>query len=326
MAQAAITVDTCAPPTDRRELLINDVRSGLARNPKELPPRWFYDDVGSQLFEEITHLPEYYLTRTEIEILNSCAQDIVGRAVPESIVDLGAGSSAKTRILLEAALHTGRLSHFVPFDVSREIMEESAADLVARYPGLQVHAVLGDFDSDLRRIPRYGRQLVVFLGSTIGNLYPLQRDAFLRQIRVMLQPGDTFLLGLDLVKGRWELEAAYDDSAGVTSRFNLNLLAVINRELAADFDLSAFEHVAIWNQAESQMEMYLRSTCNQRVTVARAGIKATFRQGELMRTEISAKFTRGLAQSFLRRAGMEAIAWYTDRRHRFALALGAPGP
>ncbi|HLG73919.1 MAG TPA: L-histidine N(alpha)-methyltransferase [Chloroflexota bacterium] len=320
---APLTVEFHHLGLDKRQALIDDVRAGLTRNPKELPPRWFYDDHGSELFEQITELPEYYQTRTEAAILRANAQDVIERARPASIVELGAGASTKTRLLIAEGRREDVLDWFVPFDVSDGIVQRAARELLHEYPGLRIHAVIGDFTDHLDRIPRFGRQLVIFLGGTMGNFLPPQRQAFLDSVSRMLDPGDTFLLGVDLVKDRTELVAAYDDAQGVTAAFNLNVLNVINRELDANFDLSAFAHLARYDEEKDWIEMHLRSLRNQRVSIPGAELTVDFREGELMRTEISAKFTRPRVEEFLAGSGLRLQAWYTDDRHRFALALAA---
>jgi len=309
---------------NKRQALIDDVRSGLRRSPKELPPRWFYDDRGSELFELITELPEYYQTRTEAAVLQRCASEIIQRTCPEALVELGAGASTKTRLLLGAGRREGTLRTFVPFDVSDGVVQRTARELLQEFPGLTIHAVIGDFTEHLDRVPRFGRQLVVFLGSTIGNFFPPEREAFLRGVRGLLQPGDAFLLGIDLVKDRGELVAAYDDAQGVTAAFNLNVLAVINRELDADFDLEAFAHVARYDEEQHWIEMHLRSLERQTVNILGADLIVDFAEHELMRTEISAKFTHQRVQDFFTDAGLQLEAWYTDEQERFALALAAP--
>ncbi len=321
MSVIPVTLEAHRPGCDTRAALVEDVRSGLGKSPKELPPRWFYDERGSVLFEEITLLPEYYLTRAELGILQEYAHDIARVTRPEAIVELGAGSSKKTRVLIEAARQAGTLSHFVPFDVSREIVEISAQALTEEFPGLSIRPVIGSFSTDLDLIPRLDRQLVVFLGSTIGNFEDQEHRAFLSAVDSLLAPGDSFLLGIDLVKDTNELTAAYNDSAGVTAEFNRNVLAVINRELGADFDLNGFEHVALYDDEEHRIEMYLRSVQDQWVSIPGAGMRTFFEKGELMRTEISVKFTRPIVEEFLHEAGMQMIGWYSDREDRFALAL-----
>jgi L-histidine Nalpha-methyltransferase len=323
MISPPITIEIHSVGRRDREDLINDVRAGFARRPKELHPRWFYDERGSQLFEEITELPEYYLTRTEAEILERYAPEIVAATQPGTIAELGAGSSTKTRILMDAAWQAGILSRFVPFDVSAEVVERAARELIDAFPGLTVHAVIGSFDAHMERIPRFGRQLIAFLGSTIGNFDGQEQVAFLSTVRRLLQPDDAFLLGVDLVKDPGELTAAYNDTAGVTAEFNRNMLAVLNHELDADFDLDTFEHVAVYNAELTRIEMYLRSVLDQWVSIPGASLRVHFDSGEALRTEISVKFTRPMVETALAKAGMRVTGWYTDNRERFALVLGA---
>ncbi len=307
-----------------RSDLVADVRSGMAATPKTLPPRWFYDEHGSQLFDAITELPEYYQTRTETRILEECARAVVAAVQPESLVELGAGFCAKTRILLDAARDQGALTTFVPFDVSDAALSHAAHALLDEYPWLRVYAMVGDFASHLSYIPRLGRRLVAFLGSTIGNLDGGERRRFLADVRGLLAPGDAFLIGLDLVKPRDQLVAAYDDSAGVTAEFNRNVLRVINRELDAGFDLDAFAHVAVWNQAESRIEMHLRALRDMEVDIPGAAMRVAFERGETLRTEISCKFTRESGEAMLHEAAMRVVQWHTDPQGRFALALALP--
>jgi len=320
-SKAPLTIEFHHLGLDKRQALIDDVRAGLTKQPKEMPPRWFYDDYGSELFERITELPEYYQTRTEAAILRQQATAIIGHTCPRSIVELGAGASTKTRVLLESALQTGALEYFVPFDVSDGIVLRAARELLHEFPMLTIHAVIGDFFEHLDRIPRFGRQLLIFLGGTIGNFFPDQRQKFLTDIRGRMEPGDSFLLGLDLVKDRAELVAAYDDAQGVTAAFNLNVLTVINRELQADFNPSAFAHVARYDEREDWIEMHLRSLRDQTVHIPGAQLEVRFREGELMRTEISAKFTPQGLQECFDSVGLRLDGWYTDERQRFALAL-----
>jgi L-histidine N-alpha-methyltransferase len=307
-----------------RSDLIADVREGLSTTPKTLPPRWFYDEHGSQLFDRITELPEYYQTRTETAILHDCARTVASHVQPESLVELGAGSCAKTRILLDAAHAEGGLTTFVPFDVSDAALAHAAHDLLDDYPWLRVYGLVGDFATHLSYIPRLGRRLVAFLGSTIGNLDGAERRRFLADVRGLLAPGDAFLIGLDLVKDRDELVRAYDDGAGVTAEFNRNVLRVINRELDADFDLDAFGHVAVWNQAESRIEMHLRADRDMTVAIPQAEMVVGFAAGETIRTEISCKFTRQSGEAMLAEAAMRVVQWHTDPQQRFALALALP--
>lgn len=306
---------------DKRQALIDDVRAGLTKQPKELPPRWFYDDRGSELFELITELPEYYQTRTEAAILRQYAGEIIERTCPRSIVELGAGASTKTRVLLTAARDAGTLDYFVPFDVSDGIVQRAAREILQEFPGLTIHTVIGDFADHLDRIPRFGQQLFIFLGSTMGNFMPEERARFLASVRERLEPGDTFLLGVDLVKDPAELVAAYDDAQGVTAQFNLNVLAVINQELQADFDLARFAHVAAYDEERQWIEMRLRSLQRQTVHIPGAQLQVEFQEGELMRTEISAKFTRQRVLDSFGAAGLRLDHWYSDERERFGLAL-----
>jgi len=304
--------------------LVADVQHGLAATPKTLPPRWFYDEHGSQLFDRITELPEYYQTRTETRILHDCARTVAAAVRPESLVELGAGSCAKTRILLDAAHAEGSLATFVPFDVSDAALSHAAHGLLDDYPWLCIYGLVGDFATHLSYIPRLGRRLVAFLGSTIGNLDGTERRRFLADVRGLLAPGDAFLIGLDLVKPREELIAAYDDSSGVTAEFNRNVLRVINRELQATFDVDDFAHVAVWNDAESRIEMHLRAARDLTVDIPGAEMRVDFAQGETVRTEISCKFTRQSGEAMLRDAAMRVVQWHTDPRGRFALALALP--
>ncbi|MGH2469795.1 MAG: L-histidine N(alpha)-methyltransferase [Chloroflexota bacterium] len=321
MIAAPLTLEFHALGTSKLEALRADVRAGLTSLPKELPPRWFYDDAGSELFERITELPEYYQTRAETEILAACSQQIAQRFEPHALVELGSGSSTKTRLLLDAARRAGHLEWFVPFDVSDTIVRESSLRLLEDYPGLAIHAIIGDFFEHLDRIPRFGRQLLVLLGGTIGNFFPDQRQAFLLAVSRLMRPQDAFLVGLDLVKDAATLVAAYDDAQGVTARFNLNVLRVLNRELGADFDLARFTHVARYDAAEHRIEMHLRSLSAQTVHIRGANLAASFAAGELLRTEISTKFTRADIEADFAIAGLKLSGWYTDRLQRFALAL-----
>ncbi len=314
-------VDVHLDGSSLRSALCKDAMEGLCRQPKELSPKWFYDAKGSELFDQITRLPEYYPTRRERAILESKGADIAEKARAEIMIELGSGSSDKTRLLLEAMVQTGRLRAFVPFDVSESALRASAASIAADFPGLTVNAIVGDFDHHLGAIPDGGRRLVAFLGGTIGNYCPAPRAALLGQISSNLEPGDSLLLGTDLVKDPRTLEAAYDDSDGVTAEFNLNLLRVLNRELAADFDLGNFEHVARFDGENEWIEMLLRSTEEQRVSLEGIGLEVGFERGEEMRTEISAKFRRDRVESELAAAGLELQDWWTDAAGDFAVSL-----
>jgi L-histidine Nalpha-methyltransferase len=301
-----------------------DARAGLTASPKVLPPKWFYDEEGCRLFDEITRLPEYYPTRTERVILARHAGDIAARTSADTLVELGSGTSEKTRLLLDALSAHGSLRLFVPFDVSEPTLRDAARAIELEYHGVDVHAVVGDFERHLDRLPRGGTRLVAFLGSTIGNLDPYGRARFYESIAAGLAPDDALLLGTDLVKDPRRLEAAYDDSAGVTAEFNRNVLSVLNRELAADFAPERFAHIARWNPAEEWIEMRLRSEGAQTVRVQELDLQVEFGYGEEMRTEISAKFRRERVEAELAAAGLALAAWWTDTGGDFALSLSTP--
>jgi len=301
-----------------------DVRHGLTATPKTLPPKWFYDERGSELFDEITRLPEYYPTRAERAALAEHAAEIASTTNAQTLVELGSGTSEKTRLLLSALTRAGSLRRFVPFDVDPSVLADAAAAIGEEYPGIEVAPVVGDFERDLAAIPATDRRLVAFLGSTIGNLEPAPRAVFLHSVRELLRPGDAFLLGTDLVKDPARLVAAYDDSAGVTAAFNRNVLEVINRELKADFDPDAFEHVARWNAAAEWIEMWLRSTRKQTVNIGGLDLGVEFAAGEEMRTEVSAKFRRDGVTKELETAGLRLVSWWTDPAGDFGLSLSVP--
>ncbi|MCU1352791.1 MAG: methyltransferase, partial [Acidimicrobiales bacterium] len=261
------TIDVHLGPDDLRRALRDDVVAGLTAQPRTLPPKWFYDDHGSELFDQITRLPKYYPTAREREILQREAATIAAASGADTLVELGSGTSDKTRTLLDALRATGQLRRFVPFDVSEGILRWSAAAIAARYPGIEVHGVVGDFEHHLELLPAGGRRLVAFLGGTIGNLEPAERATFLTDLASAMAPGDALLLGTDLVKDPGRLVAAYDDAQGVTAEFNLNVLRVINRELDADFDLAAFRHVSVWDAENEWIEMRLESTREQQVRI-----------------------------------------------------------
>jgi len=307
--------------------LRRDVRAGLSTDPKELAPKYFYDERGSQLFERITELPEYYPTRAERSILRERSAEIVAAAgEPDTLVELGSGSAAKTRHLLSAMRDAGCLRTYVPVDISAEITHETAESLVREYPGLAVRGLVCDFEHDLERIPNgadRGR-LVAFLGGTIGNLYPEARRRFLARLAGLLAPDDRILLGTDLVKEPARLEAAYDDSRGVTAEFNKNVLRVLNRELSADFDPDAFEHVARYDAAEARMDIRLRSLTPQTITLGGLDMAVDFAAGEEMRTEISSKFTRERLEAVYAEAGLAMSGWFTDAAGDYALSLARP--
>jgi L-histidine N-alpha-methyltransferase len=301
--------------------LAADVREGLARELKELPPKYFYDARGSELFDRITTLPEYYQCRAEREILNRRAPEIVADA--RELVELGSGMASKTRALLYAMAGAGSLDLYVPFDVDHSVVERCATELVELYPGLAVHGVVGDFEQHLGHIPDGERRLFAFLGGTIGNLFPAERAAFLRRMRALMGPTDGLLIGTDLVKDRSVLEAAYNDSEGVTAEFNRNVLRVVNEGLDADFDPHAFEHVAFFDEANSWIEMRLRARGAQTVRVNGVQLEVSFDDGEEMRTEISAKFTRDAVERELEAAGLGLDDFHTDEQGLFGLACAS---
>jgi L-histidine N-alpha-methyltransferase len=303
------------------DALRRDVRDGLTRTPKSLPPKWFYDSVGSDLFDQITRLPEYYPTRAEAEILRARAADIAAASGADTLVELGSGTSEKTRILLDALRDGGSLRRFIPFDVDASVLESAGAAIGEEYPGIEIDAVCGDFEEHLGKIPHVGRRLVIFLGSTIGNLTTGPRAEFLAALADNLEPGDGLLLGTDLVKDVDRIVHAYDDSAGVTAQFNKNVLAVVNRELDADFDLDAFDHVARWNADEERIEMWLRASTPQRVRVGGLDLTVDFAAGEEMLTEVSCKFRADAVADELAAVGLRRTNWWTDQAGDFGLSL-----
>jgi L-histidine N-alpha-methyltransferase len=311
---------------DAAATMARDVRAGLSSDPKELSPKYFYDERGSQLFERITELAEYYPTRAEREILSSRAAEIlVAAGGPGTLVELGSGSAAKTRHLLSAMRDAGSLDTYVPVDISEEITHQTAECLVDEYPGLAIRGLVCDFEHHLERIPDgAGARLIAFLGGTVGNLYPGSRRAFLARISALMGPDDHLLLGTDLVKETARLEAAYDDAGGVTAEFNKNVLEVLNRELGGDFDLEAFEHVARYDGEEQRMDIRLRSLAEQAVHLEDLDLSIEFAAGEEMRTEISAKFTRPRLETVYAEAGLEMCGWFTDAAGDYALSLARP--
>jgi L-histidine N-alpha-methyltransferase len=305
--------------------LREDVRAGLTATPKQLPPKWFYDEAGSALFERITELPEYYQTRAERAILDAHAADVPGLGPVGTLVELGAGSASKTRLLLAAFGAAGTLRRYVPVDVSVELLADTGRALVADLPWLDVHAVAADFATQLDRLPVDGPALVAFLGGTIGNFPPAARGTFLRTLRGVLSPGDGLLLGVDLVKDPAVLVPAYNDAEGVTAAFDRNVLYVVNRLLKADFDPGSFRHLAVWNAAEEWIEMRLESQRDQQVVVDGLGLVVDFARGEQLLTELSAKFRRGGITAELAAAGFAVTTWWTDPADRFALIHATAG-
>ena len=308
--------------------LANDVLDGLTKPFKEIPPKHLYDTRGSELFEQICALPEYYPTRTELSILSDRALQIVEETGATELVELGSGAADKARILLDAMAAAGTLESYVPFDVSEQVVRDAAEQLVEEYDGLHVHGVVGDFERHLERVPPTGgdARVVALLGGTIGNFPPGSRRRFLRKVQALLGPDDRLLLGTDLVKDPAVIEAAYDDSQGVTAEFNRNVLHVINRELNADFVPEAFEHIAFFDRQREWVEMRLRAQRPCSVMIKAIGLRVEFAAGEELRTEISAKFTRARVADDFKAAGLPLAGWYTDPNELFALSLASRAP
>jgi len=311
---------------DRRQRLEDDVRRGLTAYPKTLPSKYFYDATGSKLFEEITRVPEYYLTRTEAKLLETLAPELMLGLGPVDIVELGAGSSTKTRRFLDARNGLRERVRYVTVDVDEATVEAGAARLIADYPFLDVHAVVGDFERHLEHVPSpVGRRLVLFLGSTMGNLDPPARQQLLARVRALLHgPEDRFLLGLDLVKDVGLLEAAYNDARGVTREFNRNILNVVNRGVEGDFHPEAFRHVAFYNEADTRIEMHLVAESTQDVRLRRLGLTIRVSPDEAIWTESCYKFSRASAQAMLEAAGLRLERWHVDPDAYFGVAVAAP--
>lgn len=319
-----LALDHHLDPGSLAEQMARDVAAGLVWSPRSLPPKYFYDAAGSDLFDQITRLPEYYPTRTEKAVLEAHVAEIAEISGAVTLMELGSGTSEKTRLLLRTLHDAGTLARFVPFDVDPAVLTQASTAVAAEYPGLEVAPVVGDFEKHLAQLPRGERRLLAFLGSTVGNLDPAQRVSFLAGVRETLGQGDFFLLGTDLVKSPERLVAAYDDAQGVTAAFNKNVLHVLNRGLGADFDVDAFEHVALWDADLERIEMRLRSTRDQSVRIARIGLDLDLTRGEEIRTEISTKFRRAAVTQELARAGLEVTQWWTDPDGDFALSLSRP--
>ena len=322
-------VDDARNTNERLERMAREVRTGLLTQPlPTLPCKYFYDERGSELFDEITRLPEYYPTRTEEAILASIADDVVARVRPRELAELGSGVGRKVRILLDAMRRRGLLERCVLFDISHEVLTESVEALAADYPGMDVRGVVGDFLQDLEALGPGGGRLGLFLAGTIGNLHPDEVPGFLRGVAQQLEPGDGFLVGVDLVKDPARLNAAYNDAAGVTAEFNRNILRVINRTFGADFDPEAFEHVAFYDPDNAWIEMRLRARRRMRVRVPYAGVALRLETGDEIRTELSCKYTRQSFSSRLANTGLVLECWFTDPQDLFASALlrksGAP--
>lgn len=317
----AIEVESHLDEHEATATLHAELMQGLTHRFKQIPSKWLYDDVGCALFEQITQLPEYYPTRREHAILKECAPHIAALVKPQTLVELGAGSARKTRLLLDACSAAGTLARYVPVDVAPEALHATAVAVSGEYPTLEIRGVVADFERHIALLPKEGRRLIVFLGGTIGNLAPDARRRFLQTVADQLRPNEAFLLGTDLVKNPTRLVAAYDDAAGVTAAFNRNVLAALNRQLKADFVPDAFDHVASWDSEQEWMEMRLRAQHPQRVHVAELGLDMELAQGESIRTEISAKFRRLGLTTECAAAGLRPLGWWTDRDDDFALSL-----
>jgi L-histidine N-alpha-methyltransferase len=317
------TVSYLSPPQDFRQELEHDIKLGFAAQPKSIPPKYHYDEIGSALFEDITRLPEYYLTRAETEILTERAKDIMQLVVPDELVELGSGSSTKTRLLLEAMHSTGG-NKYVPLEISETALRQAAEALSADYKWLEIEGHIGNYYSDLPRLKRKGRRLLTFLGSSLGNCTPNFRREFLQQLGTVLKEGDALLLGVDLVKDVETMELAYNDSAGVTARFCTNMLVMLNRELDANFEVQHFTHAPCWNPENSSVESWIRA--DQDMTISIRAIDMTFKltQGEKIFTEISCKFTREGIEQELSDAGMKVVEWYTDSAARYGVMVACP--
>jgi len=313
-------IDVHLEPGWWRTALEHDVRMGLTAAKPAIPAKWFYDELGSQLFDEITRLEEYYPFRREREVLAARAGDIVAVAGADTLVELGSGTSEKSRVLLDAMAAAGVLKRYVPFDVSEEMLRLAAKQIASVYD-VEVHGIVGDFDRHIPLVPIGGTGMVAFLGSTIGNFAPAARERFIADVASALEPGGSFLLGTDLVKSPERLWAAYNDSQGVTARFNLNLLTMLNRELNADFDLGQFEHAADWDATNEWVDIRVRSTADQQVTIKDLDLVVDFAAGDEIQTEISAKFRLDGIAAELAVAGLETVQQWTDEAGDFALTL-----
>lgn len=324
-------IDMHVDPINREAALIADVRRGLSERPRWLPPKWFYDARGSELFDVITTLPEYYPTRTERELLRQCAREVARLAGAQTLVELGSGSSEKTRLLIEALQAESALKTYVAQDVSESALLGAMNDLAERYPELDLHGVVsdfsaGDFRDGLHSLPHYPDTLLVFLGGTIGNLIPEERQNFYSAMHEKLGTGEHLLIGIGLVTDQQDMVAAYDDSQGVTAEFNKNVLHVLNRELDADFPVENFTHVAQWDAEHSWIEMRLRAEREVQVHIKGADLRLTVEKGEEIRTEISAKFDMGVFIRELEHAGFEKVMHWEDAQSRFALVLATALP
>ncbi len=318
--ETSITIDV--PITrENPDTLGNIVKAGLLANPRTLPSKLFYDERGSTLFEQICELPEYYQTRTEHQLLVSWADEIVELSGAEELVELGSGAATKTRVLLDAMAQADQLRYFVPFDVDETIVRRVSEELVKEYPGLQIHGVAGDFLVHLEHIPEGGKRLVVILGGTIGNLPTVAAEDFLTSVNTEMASGDFFLLGVQLITNPERLEAAYNDQQGITAKFNKNILRVLQTQLGAQCNPDNFDHVARYNPDAHRIEMWIRSTQDQNIDIPSLDLSVPLQKGEEIRTELSAKFDRPLAEKLLIASGFELVKWYTDSEQLISLAL-----
>jgi len=322
-AAARITIESRSAPHRDRDLA--ELYQALERSPREIPSKHLYDERGSLLFERICELPEYYQTRTEKAILERNADRIIEESRARELVEIGAGAATKTRVLLRAMERQGLLERYLPIDVDVAMLERVAAELTREFPRLAVHGIGADFDHSLERLPPGPRRLVAFLGSTIGNLRPEdQAPELLRSIRSRMRSGDRFLLGVDLIKDRARLEAAYNDASGVTAAFSGNIWNAVNRLADADFDSAAFRHRAFWDQRNEWMDIRQVARRAQHVRLRALDLALDIAAGEEIRTEISAKYDRPKAEALLAAGRFELVEWITDDENLFALALARP--
>ncbi|MDH3678457.1 MAG: L-histidine N(alpha)-methyltransferase [Acidimicrobiia bacterium] len=321
MPDSPITVDVRLPSDWAAGEMRDDIRRSFANRPIVLPPKWLYDDYGSDLFDQITRLPQYYPTEAERSILVSRADEIAAVTGADTIIELGSGTSDKTRTLLDGFHRGGQLRRFTPLDVSEATLVEAATTLAERYDGLEVHALVGDFTRHLAHLPDGDRRMVAFLGGTVGNFYVEERHAFLGALSDQLRPGEWLLLGVDLVKDFQRILAAYHDVAGLTARFIKNSLTVLNRNLDADFDLGAFDYVPLWDDLEERVDMRLRSLMPQRVRIDGLDLDVALGEGEELRVEISAKFRPEKFTAELSDVGLDVFRLWTDENEDFGLVL-----
>ncbi len=324
-SENALTIERLAPIDSDDACQRKELHSTLTSEPKEIPPKYLYDALGSELFEALTHLPEYYPSRSEAEILERHAGELMQMFKPAEVLEIGSGSSRKTRALLEAMADQGG-DRYVPLDVSEDAVREAGEALLADYPWLSVHGVIADFHAPLGEIEREGARLIAFLGGTIGNLYPAERSSLLKEFRSMVEEGDALILGFDLIKERDVLEAAYDDEQGKTRAFIFNVLDVLNREFDADFDHGRFRYRARWDPENHWVEMQLVSEVDQTVKVEDLDLELAFEAGEHLRAEVSTKFTPDMVRSFLEQAGFRLEQVLTDSEGRYGLAVAVPAP